>query len=255
MADKVTFIDISSHLGKVRSRIDQIGVELEGGWTKLPKGTAALVHDGSVKFDSLMDPAVGHPMVDGKLLRPGEMVSPPMPQSMLNAWLTQHFPQKVNETCGLHIHMSFKSPLIYQRLMDASFGKTILEFLSRWGEQEVKDGNLLKTHPLFRRLAGTSEFCQDAFFADDQASMARKDYQRNRPGHRYTVVNYPYRMHQTVEVRVLPMFDSVAQTERALVRVMDITNAWLVAGRKIPKLDSSWKIEDDRLSEERIECV
>lgn len=251
----VSFIDISSHLGKVRSRIDLIGVELEGGWTKLPKGTEALHPDGSVTFPEF--PSNRTP--EGKVIHVGEAVSPPMPLSMLNAWITQHYPTFVNKTCGLHLHMSFKSPLVYQRLMDPTYQKTVLEFVRRWAETKrargTTEGTFPDTHPIYERLKGTSQYCQDKFWADQQAAQRSKSYQHNRDGNRYTVVNYCYGLHQTVEIRLLPMFATAEIGEEAIRLLIDITNAWLVVGRKIPKLDASWKLEEDRISEERIECV
>lgn len=246
-----TFIDISSHLGKVRSRIDMIGVELEGAWTKLPKGTDSLHPDGSVTF-----PEFGRGVSpDGFPISVGELVSPPMPLGMLHAWVEQHYPQFVNKTCGLHLHMSFKSPLVYQRLMDPTYQETIFEFVGRWATSKRDAGRLPADHPIFERLKGNTQYCQKKFWADHQAAQRQKSFQRNREGNRYTAVNYCYGLHQTVEIRLLSMFDKADLAEEALRLLLDITNAWLVVGRKIPKLDSGWKLEDDKISEERIECV
>jgi hypothetical protein len=253
---KTSFIDISGLLSKPpRSRVDLIGVELEGGWVKLPKGTEKLTPDGSVQIDADINDGYTVNGVRHRVLHIGEIVSPPMPQSMLNAWLTQHYPQAVNRTCGLHLHMSFKSPLIYQRLMDETYQKTVIEFTKRWAKDQVAAGKIKSNDPLFERLSGNAQYCQDQFWADSQAAQTSKSYNRNRPGHRYTAVNYCYGLHQTVEIRLLGMFPEASLAEAALNNLILITNCWLVAGRKIPKLDQSWKLEEDRISEERIECV
>lgn len=252
---EISFIDISSHLGKVRSRIDLIGVEIEGGWTKLPKGTLSLIPDSSVTFQELPLDGNGRPLLNGLRVQTGELASPPMPVTMLHSWLDQHFPQAVNQTCGLHLHMSFKSALVYQRLMERSYQKTVIEFVKRWAEKKKADGQIPKDHPIWERLTGNSYYCQDKFWADAQAATKTKSFNHQRDGNRYTAVNYCYGLHQTVEIRLMSMFKEMKLCEEAINLLIDITNAWLVAGRKIPKLEIAWKLEEDNISEERIECV
>ena len=121
--------------------------------------------------------------------------------------------------------MSFKNALTYQRVMRPDFPATMLCYLQEWG----LNVGLNATSPFWERLAGRSRFCQAIYSATEQANHAGKDYDRQRAGHRYTVVNYSFTNHGTVEVRVLPMFPDVDTGIAAVQQVMKITNAFLVS--------------------------
>lgn len=215
--------------GKIRNRVELAGVELEGGWKKLPEG-AALTHDGSVRI-----PEETEVRQDGQIrnvtISTGELPSDPMEVTKIAPWMRKFYPSHVNETCGLHVHMSFESALHYQRLMVVDYQDTIVEYLERWGKEE----GLPESHLLFQRLKGTNEYCQRKFWPDLQARR-KKSFDRRQEGHRYTIINYCYSEHCDLECRVLPMFPEVEQGIRAVMRVIDITNAFLARGGSEEKL-------------------
>jgi hypothetical protein len=240
------FVDISRFLGKSKDRISTLGVELEGGWVN-PKFT--LERDTSVR----LDPAkVEGYQILGKRIITGEMVSPVIDRKMLAPWVKQHYPALVNETCGLHLHMAPRTAMLYTRLVREEYMWTVVEFLGRWAE-EVK---LDKTNVLWTRLAGHSEYCRLVFWPDDQIQTTVKDHNRTRKGNRYTAINYCYGLHQTVECRILPMFDSAEISISSLERLLDITNAFLAAtARREEKLSFSSQIDTSSFEERLIECV
>lgn len=251
---KEKFLDIENQLTKPnRDRIKAVGVELEGGWKKLPPNTT-LTRDGSVQFAN-----VGIP---GGPAHVGEMPSTPMEVKDVEPWMRTFYPSHVNSTCGLHVHMSFKKALTYQQLMDPAYGKTVLEFLRRWAEREglpknriEGDGTVVATgHTIWDRLEGKVHYCTDAFHADAQARATSK--QVGSGASRYTAINYCYRLHSTVECRVLPMFETVDQAIRAVQELFRITNAFLVVKAAREELHSI-NIADDggTHQEEIIECV
>lgn len=209
---------------KVRSRIHRVGLELEGAWDKLPPRTR-LTRDGS------LDPFARRLQENGLVVHVGELPSPPLclekgEETVYWAdWLTRHYPQRVSPECGLHIHMSFLHALTYQRLMVPSYPSTVVAYMKAWATKE----GLAADHPLWPRLEGKSRYCQHKFFADQQASSPSKDYDQQREGHRYTVINYCYTRNHTVECRLLPMFEGAEQAQRALQEIITITNAFLVA--------------------------
>jgi hypothetical protein len=170
-----------------RNRVHRLGIELEGGWTReqvLAHG-AEITHDASVQ---------GLP--DGCYR--GEIPSPPLGIEQWEAWVRKHYPQHSNASCGLHVHMSFRSPLTYQRLMCQAYETALLGGISRWAAGLLPPG-----HHLWGRLHGENRYCRSAFLADQQARV------RNKSQSRYTIVNYCYQLHQTLEVRVLPMFQDL----------------------------------------------
>src|SRR6266496_6714085 len=110
-----------------KNRIRLVGIELEGGWTKFPEDPEERINfhgDGTVKFPP------PHSM------KTGEIVSPPIEPAAMGKWVKRFYPQKVNETCGLHIHMSFHQIRHYKRLMVQEYQDTMLEYLTRWARSQ-----------------------------------------------------------------------------------------------------------------------
>lgn len=166
----------------------------------------------------------------------GEIPSPPLKLTKWRTWLQTNFPAYVNDTCGMHVHQSFDTSLTYQRLMTPQYPKTVLEEFKKWAQQK----GLAKDHPLMLRLygegkAGTpSEFCQAIFQADEQARRTEKRFQHFEPGHRYTIMNYCWGMgnRQTIECRLLPMFEDFDVAAEATEKLLWITNAFLAVTKK-----------------------
>jgi hypothetical protein len=236
-------LDIDAVLGKVKNRVALVGVELEGGWIELPPGVAQLDHDGSV-FNGRMPAGVRYI---------GELPIGPALPAGIGELIRQNHPQKVNNTCGMHVHMSFETLWYYHVLMVPEYTKTVIHYLTKWAEeQKFKD-----SHHIWPRLKGESRFCRDEFWPDMQAGTKRKDHNQERPGHRYTHVHYCGRHSPpTIEIRTLPMMDKIKTAISAVHRVIDITNACLyVLGPKSSKLDkgvSRITMPDNMIYEETI---
>jgi len=201
-----------------RNRIYRVGVELEGGWSNLPPGVT-LEHDGSVTVrqgrNAPLDPNFKH----------GELPSGILEPSKVEPFLMEFYPDHVNDSCGMHIHISLKSALHYQILMTPKFQATVLAYLKAWATKEGID----PAHRIWKRLTGQNQYCKLEYFADEQAQAPNKNYSGRNGGvaSRYTAINYCHKQHGTVECRVLPMFDSKKQAVRAAKQVLDITNAFL----------------------------
>ena len=253
-------LDLDKILGKTRNQIYRVGIELEGAWTNLPEGTLP-THDGSVVIQPPPDPEFDKKYSAWSLayrrhrdrgeyfaqpepqrtFRTGEIPSPPIEVEKVAPWMKQFYPQYVNETCGLHVHMSFKTALQYQRLMTPAYPATIIEYFTAWAKNE----KLKESHPLWERLSGKNRYCRHEFHADQQVT-SKKDHSQTRPGHRYTVVNYCYSVYQgTMECRLLPMMDTPEQGIRAVQHVLDITNAFLVT-YKAREERAAAKVEADK---------
>jgi hypothetical protein len=225
---KVKPLDIEKYLGKVKNRVALVGVELEGGWVELPKGVAALEHDGSV-FNGRIPAGVKYI---------GELpIGPALPAGIAELIRVNH-PQKVNNTCGMHVHMSFDTLWYYHLLMVPEYQETILEYLTRWAiEQKIKE-----SHCIWSRLKGESRYCRKEFWPDAQSGNKRKTHNMDGVGHRYTHVHYCGRQ-STIEIRTLPMMDKVKVGTSAVQRVIDITNACLyVLGKKAGRNNTSAQV-------------
>lgn len=210
--EDVDAIDLAAFDGKVKNRIAKVGVELEGGWDIVPAGVS-LIGDGSV------DISANH---RGELPTPTGLDPVSIP-----SWMLKHYPHHVNKSCGLHVHMSFNYARHYMALMEPEYPKTMQEYLKRWATAEGFPAN----HHFWKRLALQNQFCGKGFYPDLQAAQRRKSY-THEGASRYTFINYPYGLHETVEVRGLPMMDTPEQGVRAVMRVIEITNAFLAAVAK-----------------------
>lgn len=209
---------------KRKNRIYRIGIELEGGWNEVPKGSR-VIRDGSVDLRSLALPRYTEIAI-------GELPSPPQSITTWQAWVATNYPVYLNETCGMHVHMSFNNAFTYQRLMDDRYPATILKYMEEWAKRE----GLPADNPLWPRLKGESRYCQHVFDPDGQVGNTGKDYDQTRSGHRYTVINYCWQRYSTLECRLLPMMPSAPIAISAIKELLDITNLFLVATAKREKI-------------------
>lgn len=228
MSENVKPLNLDAYLGKIKNRIALVGVELEGGWITLPPGVQNLEHDGSV-FNGRLPAGVKYI---------GELPLGPAIPAAIDELMRINHPQKVNATCGMHVHMSFDTLWYYHLLMVPEYQKTMLHYLTLWAqERKFKD-----SHHIWGRLRGESRFCQDKFWPDAQASTKRKGHDQNAHGHRYTHVHYCGRQN-TIEIRTLPMMDTLKTAISAVHRVLDITNACLyVLGTQVKRDTSETKV-------------
>lgn len=189
----------------------KIGVEVEGRWNQLPsrgipqdeapidedgnRQRRGLMYDGSVEFNGEGGWGnLGHPIdTEGPLI--GEAVSDPLRPRQAMEWLRESYPDRVNESCGLHVHMSFPPPYL-QWLMDKEFWDYYLREIRAWAE-----ANPVPDH-FFDRLQGNNPTCRKRWHPDEQV----------HGGHdtRYSQWNFhAFRSHGTTECRVFPAFEDV----------------------------------------------
>jgi hypothetical protein len=226
-------LDIDRYLGNVKNRIQKAGVEVEGGWIGVPAGERMVVDASVFRPATKEDELIAEKL---KLSTIGELTSPALCPASVKGWLKRCYPDMSNQTCGLHVHMSFKNLRDYVRLMVPEYQLTIVAYLKKWANEE----GLADNNPIWDRLSGKSEYCSLNFFPTQQIRDRRKDYDHFREGNRYTAIAYRWGTHRTVECRVLPMMQDAAQAWRAIERVFDITNAFLVKVARREERD--WKM-------------
>lgn len=258
------FIDLTTQLSKpTRNRVYMVGVELEGGWTRdgLPQDTKP-IRDGSVHIPQPEVPLEiaenGGSAYDRWIYANvptfvGEIPSPPLDLSVVPRWLHTFYPQAHNETCGMHVHMSFRDAIAYTRLMVPEYQDTVIEYFKRWAAE-----HLPADHHIWPRLRGENEYCQHLFFPDAQSMQAEKDYNHHRYGCRYTAIVYRFKKLGTIECRLLSMMPTPALAADAVRHLVTITNAFLGATsktRKREKTDQVWVPTEPAIVENYIECV
>lgn len=203
-----------------------VGIELEGGWAKVPP-KCKIERDSSV----FKNPSTKLLETLAKLgvNSTGELVSKPMPPIGMTAWIKKHYPTYSDQTCGLHIHMSFNDNWHYQQLMVPEYQVTVLYYLKLW----AVENKLPDSHPIWDRITGKNEYCNQSFWPDEQLKTGvRKDYDHFRKGNRYSAIAYRRKNYiYTIECRVLPMMETPELAVSALRQVIRITNAFLVKTR------------------------
>lgn len=223
-------------LNGIVDRIRLVGIELEGGWDKAPEGET-IIKDGSVKFlpqirpPSLQpfDPSTVHDLFTTERLPvpayKGEIISRPITIEKIPRWVKHCYPKVVNESCGLHVHMSFYYNANYSRLMIPEFTPWIVGKVLAFAKAE----ELPRDHPQWDRVKKKNHpHCAHLYLGEAQAKMTRKDYEsRGKPHSRYTFVNYCDSQHHTVEVRGLAMMETADQAIRAIMCVVTGTNEFL----------------------------
>lgn len=180
--------------------VSHIGIELEGGWDSTPTGVRP---DGSLRN------------INGASCI-GEVASPPIDNfSELEEYVKKFCPKYVNESCGLHIHVSFKSSSHYLTLMEDKFYKYFLARMKDFGTKMEFPTN----HLFWNRYEGKNKFCINEFYPERQINLNHKD------SIRYTHLNYCYTLHKTIECRMFPAFndvDTIMSTIKELVNCYEL---------------------------------
>ncbi len=205
-----------------------LGCEIEGGWKSDRRLDAAIKADGSVRD-------LGYDF------KGGEIVSPVfVSREDLAVWIEKNYPDRTNQTCGLHLHLSFKNSLYYSLLIDnEEFYNEFLEKIEKWGKICVP-----KATQFWERLAGRNEFCERGFNADAQLMAVGKDRSV-----RYKHWNFCYNLYKTAECRLMPAFRDAHISVLATNKIVDIVENFLV--EKVKKLDLDLKyIEEIEESDE-----
>jgi hypothetical protein len=195
-----------------KSKLDKIGVEIEGGWTKGHKCLPNVHYDGSInlpipEYHSIrwVRPLSGW---NKKYNVIGEIRS--IPYSRLRSvedWIKQNYPSVTNPTCGLHVHVSTKTLEAFSLFTQDRFYKLFLTGMEEWGKKHL--GRTSEEDKAFwNRLEGKNTYCLRQF---------KPLRQLQGTDLKYTHLNFlAYREHGTLECRLLPAFSTL---EKALLSV------------------------------------
>lgn len=208
-------------------KINLVGLEIEGGW------------DGQKGIRPFDIPTIPDHSIDGRTVLPdfpltcshvGEIVSKPLEPSevVIEAFLNKYWPQHTNNTCGYHIHLSTKGMKDYSILTTKTFLYSLVKALLEKATSLALPAN----HYLFNRLRGNNPFTVMNFDASNQIRLKQKSVGSSL---RYSILNYSWNLHGTIELRVLPTFDKVSLAKEFTFFYLDFVEKALAA----PFLDVS----------------
>lgn len=227
-------------------RWDKMGIELEGAWNTDYRALAATVTGA-------------HASTDGSVRDlPGQMgeikTRPHTILEHLQKDVRTLYPHTVNNSCGLHMHLSFKTVLDYSTLADKPFWDFFRERWAVWGKaNEGRMGNMKTV--FWARLEGRwkggtrgdRNYCKAEFDPVKQLN------DHNQEG-RYTILNFcAYHKFKTLEVRHLPMFHDVELSCEAAAEMAAVFDDYL-NDHAYPKLTlyKEWKDLDGLLVDETV---
>lgn len=189
--------------------INLIGIELEGGWKNIKTSKDVIYKsDHSVEIRDYYYDHIG------------EINSIPLQFEQVESWIKSYCPDKVNKTCGLHVHVSFKNFSDYVRLMDNKFYDYFIECMVNWGKEQ----NFPANHLFWNRLKGKNNFCRKRWTPLGQIIDIED---------RYTQLNFCFSEHGTLECRSFPAFDDPKIIYSSVCSLVNCYESYLSKSRKV----------------------
>ena len=213
-------------------KVEQIGFELEGNWEYLPDRNDVNYseHDDSSVNNMFEEEYCGdceacdndRGYCDNNSGYCGELVSSPFLYSDSDAWkywIQKCYPDHHDDSCGAHFHVELSNTNAYETLCTPEFNGYFIKNLYNWGERAN-----IRNRDFWDRLNGNNSMCTPDFAGDAQLKVRNGD---NYPSCRYTALNFHYAKHNTLEVRVLPVFQKSRIYIRAVEVCVNLINSYL----------------------------
>ena len=222
--------------GRRRRHWQRVGVELEGGYNEDPRNylTRAGIVRGSGTFrdgnncviDRVQFGTDGsvhtNAAVDGRETR----IGPYLRWRDVASTMMAMYPDRTNETCGLHFHTSFRV-VDYSRFMSREFHTY---FLERW-ESWANGIGIPASHAFWNRWRG----CR---YTERNGANGDVDYSTG--ANRYQQLNYSaWNDHGTLECRMLPAFHDRRLAILAIAHGLQVYEDWLALPSAAPVDDVS----------------
>lgn len=193
------------------SRIDKVGVEVEGYWDDLiaAKAEAARLGMGRGCRDGSLGDAY-----DGAW----EFQTVPGPLGSALEQVKAIYPDNYAADCGMHVHVSFKDAPITVGMFACQ------EFFDYWASRWDAFGrakNIAASSEFWRRLRGENTYCRrpNVSMFYDRCNVVDMD--------RYNQINFSaWAEHRTIESRLLPLFRDSALALAAITETVDIFDTW-----------------------------
>lgn len=162
----------------------------------------------------------------------GEAASPPCSSwSDFESWVTKWAPDKVNRSCGTHIHVSTILPSDYDRLMGPAFYPYFKECMTVWGNEHLSADN-----EFWARLRGENDYCcaNDAIECSHGTNSHDSETQNatiRKGSCRYAHVNFCRQLHGTVEFRLFHGMKTPSLIMSAAKALVSCIDTFLVQSR------------------------
>lgn len=218
-----------------------IGIEIEGGFDiKWDRLDTTFHHDGSVELEdveycSCCNNECDHEdnndcnCVCGETEsgdRVGELVSIPLSFDKIHEWVNRNYPRDFNNSCGMHVHFSFKNDHEYSKFCSQEFYDYFIKEITRWADKNKVN----KNSRFYTRLQGRNTYCKKHF-----SMFILKDQLRDY-GDRYTILNYCHRRHHTIEIRLSHVWQNKDYAYMYIEACYDIFNAWLLLQKRSTRI-------------------
>ena len=229
---------ISKYINMAAAEIEGIWYNMEGfRGPKVINEIGSPIHDGSVAFPKshkkrILDIYEGL-KTKGKvihsiqqLMLKGEVVSSPLKSlADLSQWIVKYWPDLTNNSCGLHYHVSFNTNGYYSALMTDHFNEYFKKSLAEFASQEKL--NKIFHDRFYNRTEWARKYCKDTFHPEKQAYVTKKVYHDSCPD-RYTILNYCFGLHSTLEIRVFSAHMSPKMAVKCLHWWIGCVNQYLI---------------------------
>lgn len=210
------------------SRVKLVGIELEGGWDDIDEFPDGEAVEDLIQTDESLQIIMNSKGVEAKHW--GEIISPPLPRERALMWIVDHYPDCIKLAplnkgdgfggCGLHIHTSFHSLEDYALLGSWAFYSFFIDAM----EAKLKTYGGTERPHIEHRLKGFNKYCTRSLSTFRQVLQINKVVARP---HRRTHLNFCYKMHGTIECRLLPMFKKSDHATDWTSYVLDIYEEFL----------------------------
>ncbi len=161
----------------------------------------------------------------------GEVVSPPCSNLRdLAEFIQAYYPDKVNTTSGLHIHVSLESDEDYTLLMQPSFYSYFRTHVEAWAK-----ANKIKSARFWNRFNNQNYYCarNDRKRSESEETLTEAEMlinhqrQRNGSADRYRHLNFCKGKHGTLEVRLFNGLNNPREIFKSVLCVLECIDTYL----------------------------
>lgn len=199
-----------------RGLVDRIGVEFEGYYNRGASEFEEYVSKGL--WNGHDDGSLDYGDIDSDEFYEMEYVTRPFREDELGVFLgaiDRHFKDgsyKINESCGLHFHISLKNTVVYSSICNADFFYKVVNMFKEKHPRVYGD----------RQHNHYSESTWEGRYHDEQNFL--RGHFRKESDDRYHAVNFAYDKHGTVEVRFYggeyATIEGLAQSIQAVIDII-----------------------------------
>ena len=158
-------------------------------------------------------------------------------RDLLN-YLTTNYPDEHDSSCGMHMHISFKSKRAYMTLISSHFKDELMDFYYNWLDQNKINEN----SRAYQRLKNNT-YCENTFRKEDVETQL---YARDKDSSvRYRVLNYCFSLHNTIELRFLNIFDKKEISLKCVKDIVKFIDSYIETNNRYLH-DSDMIIESDK---------